>query len=177
MDLRQAKVAELLLQHGDKLLANLGVLVEGGESMSLLSRGVSANGTDVDHTGPELDEGAPLDGDVQVGNVVENKLDKLLVRLLANVLDEAVGGERLAELEGREAVLGEAEVKQGGDGDAGGLAQLLLLLGQVGTADETDGALVAQLGQQGEHLGRGALVSSSISMGSGWSHVRGGERA
>lgn len=88
--------------------------------------------------------------------MVEGEADELLVLVLANVLYEAVGGEGLAELVGRQAVLGEAEVEEGGDG-GGGVAELLLLLGVVGAADEADGALLAEAGEEVEDLGGGGL--------------------
>ncbi|KAI6766758.1 hypothetical protein HG531_011980 [Fusarium graminearum] len=110
----------------DKLLADLGVLVVLLEVVSFLCAGVTADGADVDHAVAELDKGSTLDRNVEIGDVVEDKVGELL---------------RLAELEGSEAVLGEAKVEESGDGLASGLAQLLLLLGEVGTADETDGAL------------------------------------
>lgn len=94
----QAQVAEALAQLGDKRLAHLVDLVEGLEVVALLGRGVAANWRDVDHAVAELDEGAALDGDVEVGDVVQAELDKLLVLLLADPLDEAVGGQGLAIL-------------------------------------------------------------------------------
>lgn len=54
---------------------------------------------------------SPLDGDVQVGNVVEDELYHLLVVLLTEVPDEGLGRELLTELVGRQAVLGEAVVE------------------------------------------------------------------
>jgi hypothetical protein len=57
----------------------------------------------------------PLDGDVHVGNVVEDEVDERLVLLLADKLDERLGRERLAELVRRQAVLGKAEVKAADD--------------------------------------------------------------
>lgn len=150
-------MAEFLLEHSDKLFAHLGVLVVGLKLVALLVAGVTADGADVDHAVAELDKGAALDGDVEVGNVVQHKVGELLVLGLAEPLDEAVGGQGLAELEGREAVFGEAEIKQRRDGRAGGPADLLLLLGEVGAADEADGALLAQSAQDGEDLGGGAL--------------------
>lgn len=155
--IRQTEVAKLLLEDGDKLLADLGVLVVGLKLVALLVAGVAADGADVDHAVAELDKGAALDGDVEVGNVVEDKVGELLVLGLADPLDEAVGGQGLAELEGRQAVLGEAKVEEGGDGGAGGPAELLLLLGEVGAADEADGALLAQGAEEGEDFGGGAL--------------------
>lgn len=58
---------------------------------------------------------APLDGNVEVGNVVEDEADELLVLLLAEPLDEALRLELLAETDRSEAVLGKAKVKVVGD--------------------------------------------------------------
>jgi hypothetical protein len=52
----------------------------------------------------------PLDGNVEVGNVVQAKVGELFVLVLTNVRDEAGSVERLAELVGDEAVLGETKV-------------------------------------------------------------------
>ncbi len=150
-------MAKFFLEDLDKLLPHLGALVVRLKLVALLVARVAADGADVDHAVAELDEGAALDGDVEVGNVVQDKVGELLVLGLADPLDEAVGGQRLAELEGREAVLGEAKVKERRDGRAGGAAELLLLLDEVGAADEADGALLAQGAQDGEDLGGGAL--------------------
>lgn len=104
-------MSKLLLEDGDELLANLCGLVKGSKVVTLLVAGVTANRANVDHAIAELDEGTTLDGDVEIGNVVQAEVGKLLVPVLANVLDEAVRGQLLAELEGLEAVLGEAVVE------------------------------------------------------------------
>ena len=146
-------MAKLLLQHGNKLLAHLVLVVVLIEGQTLLIGRIPAHGADVDHAVAELDESAPLDGDVEVGNVVQAKVGELLPAVLAELGDEAVGGQGLAELEGGQAVLGEAKVEEGGDGDAGGFAELLLLLDKVGAADEADGALLAEAGEDIEGFG------------------------
>lgn len=152
---RQAKVAESLAELLDELLANVVLLVVLLVVVALLNAGVAADGADVDHAVAELDKGAALDGDVEVGDVVQAEADELLVLGLAEPADEAVGGQLLAVLVGGQAVLGEAEVEEGGDGHVRG-AQLLLLLGQVAAAHEADGALLAQAREQVQHLGRDA---------------------
>lgn len=88
---------------------------------------------------------------------MQAEVDELLVPVLADPADEAVGGERLAELVRRQPVLGEAEVEEGGDGGAGGLAELLFLLDEVGAADEADGALLAEGLEEEEDFGGGVL--------------------
>jgi hypothetical protein len=159
---RQAQVGELLLQDSDKLLADLGLIVVLVEGEALLVGGVPADGADVGHAVAELDKGAALDGDVEVGDVVQAKVDELLPVVLADGADEAVGGQLLAELVGGEAVLAEAVVEEGGDGDAGGAAELLLLLGEVGAADEADGALLAEGVEGGEGLGGDLLLRGEL---------------
>lgn len=156
-NVRQTQMAKLLTELLDKLLSNLGTIIVGLKVVALLDAGVATNGAHVDHAVAELDKGAALDGDVEVGNVVQAEADELLVAVFADKLDEAVGLEGLAQLEGRQTVLREAKVEEGRDGDARGLAELLLLLAEVGASDEANGALLAQRLEQREHFGRCAL--------------------
>lgn len=88
---------------------------------------------------------------------MQDKVGQLLVLVLADPLDEAVGGQRLAQLVRGQAVLGEAVVEEAGDGHAGRLAELLFLLDEVGAADEADGALLAEGLEEVEDFGRGIL--------------------
>lgn len=85
-------MTKLFLEDLDKLLPHLGALVVRLKLVALLVARVAADGADVDHAVAELDEGAALDGDVEVGNVVQDKVGELLVLGLADPLDEAVGG-------------------------------------------------------------------------------------
>lgn len=89
-DVRKTEVAESLFENSDELLADLCVLVELLKVVSLLGAGVTADGANVDHAVAELDKGTALDGDVKIGDVVQDKVGELLVLLLANVLDEGV---------------------------------------------------------------------------------------
>ena len=88
---------------------------------------------------------------------MQAKVGELLPPVLAEPLDEAGRLELLAELVRGEAVLGEAKVKKGRDGDVGGLAELLLLLDEVGAADEANGAFLAEGGEESEGFGRSFL--------------------
>ena len=158
-DVRQSQVAEALpklLDHGG---AHLVLVVVLEEVETLLMARVTADRADVDHAVAELDESAALDGDVHVGNVVQDERGQLLVLLLSDPLDEAAGRQRLAVLEGSQAVLGKAEVEERQDVD-GRRAQLLLLLGEVGAADEADGDLLAETSEEVQHLRGGTLRSS-----------------
>jgi len=151
-DSRQAKVRESSVDIGDKLLANAVLEIVLLVLVALLNAGVTANGADVDHAVAELDEGTALLGDLEVGNVVQDELDELLVGLLANPLDEGCRGERDTHTVCGQTVLGEAEVEEAGDGD-GSSAELFLLLDEIATTDEANGDLVTELRQEGEHLG------------------------
>lgn len=83
---------------------------------------------------------------------MQHKLDKALVLLLAQPPNEACRRESFAHFVRCEPVLSEAKVEERGDWNIG-LAELFLLLGKIGAADEADGNLLAELVQEGEHLG------------------------
>ena len=116
---RQAQVTEFLLEHLDKLGADASLLVEGLVLLPLGQAGIPADGTDVDHAVAEFDKGATLDGQVEVGDVVQDEVDELLVFLLAQPLYERRAGQRLAQSVRRKPVFREAKVKQRRDVDRG----------------------------------------------------------
>lgn len=168
----EAEVGEGLLELGDHGGADVVLLVVSLVVVALGGGGVTPDGRHVDHAVAEFDEGAALDGDVEVRDVVEDPvfsasasttpslcekrnidapLRQRIVLLLPDPPDEARARELLAQSVGSQAVLREAKVEEGGDVD--GAAELLLLLDEVGAADETDGDLVAELGEELQHFG------------------------
>ncbi len=150
-DARQVQVSEplpqLLDEGGPDAVLEI-VLLEGE---ALLEIGIAADRRDVDHAVAELDKGAALDGDVEVGDVVQDEVDELFVLSLADPLDEARARQGLAQLPGRQAVLAEAEVEHARHGPVGG-AELLLLLHQVRAAHVPYGDLLPQRRERGQHL-------------------------
>ena len=84
------------------------------ELVALLLGAVAADGADVDHAVAELDEGAALDRDVEVGDVAEDEVDEFFEVVLAQELLEGLDLEELSGLVGDEAVLGEDVVVGGG---------------------------------------------------------------
>ena len=68
--------------------ADLMLEVELLEVVALLAAAVAPDGRDVEHAVAELDEGATLDRDVQVGDVVQDEIDQRLEFRLAQVLEE-----------------------------------------------------------------------------------------
>lgn len=120
----------------------------------LLITRIPPHRTNINHPIPELHKRAPLHRQLQIRDIMQDELDQLLVLLLADPRDEGLRREFLAQLVGREAVLREAEVEHGCDGDVGAEgAELLLLFGEVGAADEADGAFLAEGGEEGEDFG------------------------
>jgi hypothetical protein len=150
--IRKPQIRELLPHSLHKLLANLVLKIKLLILVPLLHSSVPANRAHIDHAVPELDKRASLDRDIQIRNIVQDEAHELLVVVLADPLDERVRRERHAHADRGQAVLGEAEVEEVGDGDARG-AELFLLLGEVGAADEADGDFVAEGGEELEHLG------------------------
>lgn len=113
------------------------------ELIALRDAGVSANRADVHHSISELDKGTSLDWNIQVGNVVKNELDQLLVVVLANVIDESLGSERDTRLVCGETVLCETEIKERGDWNRS-RTELFLLLGKIGATDEANCDFLAE---------------------------------
>jgi len=150
-------VPELLLQLLDEGLADAVLLVVLLVVVALLRAGVTANRGYVDHTVSEFEEGSAHDGDVEVGDVVQDEARQILVLVLADPLDEARGRQLFPQLVGCQAVLGEAEVEELPHIDSRWVAELLLLLGKVAAADVANGNLLAQTGKEVEHLGSGIL--------------------
>jgi len=155
---RQAEVRESSVDVGDKLLANAVLEIVLLVLVALLDTGVTANGADVDHAVAKLDECTALLGDLEIGNVVQDELDELLVGLLADPLDERCRCEGDAHTVCGQTILGEAEVEEAGDRD-GSSAELFLLLDEIATTDEANGDLVTELRQESEHLGGDRLYT------------------
>jgi ketopantoate hydroxymethyltransferase len=86
----EAEMTKSLLEDSDKLLTDLGILVVLLEVVSFLCASVTADGADVNHAVAELDKGSALDGNVEISDVVEDKVGELLVLLFTNEFDEGV---------------------------------------------------------------------------------------
>lgn len=104
------------------------------ELIPLLHTCISSNGANVDHSITEFDKGTTLLGQLDIRNVLQTEIDKILILLLTQPLNETIASETLSKTVGSQAVLGKGEVKEGGDIDGRG-AELFLLLGQVRTAN------------------------------------------
>lgn len=154
---RQPQIRKLLPQHRHELLPHLMLPIVLIKRIPLLHTRIPADGTNIHHPIPKLHKRAPLNRQVQIRHIMQHKPHKLLVLVLAQPLYEAVTCEGYAEFIGCEPVFAETEVEHGGDGDGGG-AELLLLFGEVGAADESDGYFVAEGGEEGEHFGGCGLV-------------------
>lgn len=121
------------------------------ELVSLVDTRASSDRANVDHSVAELNKGSTLLGELHIRNVFQTEVHQILVLILAQPLNEAVAGKSLAQTNCRQTILGKAEVEETGDIDRRG-TKLLLLLDQVGTANEANGTLVAQLRKELEHF-------------------------
>lgn len=134
--LRETKIGELLLQGLDHVPPNVVHLVIPNvirqsdfialrnwvtrqnvrlKLVTLIHAGITTNGANIDHAIAELNKGTALLWQLDLGNVSKAEVCQLLVLLLAEPLDEAIAGKRLAEAVGHQTIFGEAKVKQGGD--------------------------------------------------------------
>lgn len=104
------------------------------ELVPLFNTCISANRTNIDHSVSEFNEGTTLLGQLQVRKVSEDEVHQLLVFLLADPLNEAGAGKRLAQTKSHQTILREAEIEKGGHVRRP-RSKLLLLLGKVGSAD------------------------------------------
>lgn len=111
-DSRQAQIWKGSGNVLDKLLANAVLEIVFLILIPLFNACVPADWADVDHAVPELDKSTALLWDVEVGDVVEDELDELLVWGFADPLDEAVRGQRSTHAVSRQAILSEAEVEE-----------------------------------------------------------------
>lgn len=59
-----------VVRRSQRAVPDVRLLIIHFKSIALLLAAVSANWRDIQHAIPELNEGATLDGDVQVGDVV-----------------------------------------------------------------------------------------------------------
>lgn len=158
---RHRQIREFLLQCLDHRRADLVLQIIFLVRHALRLVGISSNRADIDHAIPELDECASLDRDLQIRDVVQDEVAQLLVLLLSDPGDEGGRRERHAHAVCGQAVLGEAEVEERRGRDAG-RAELLLLLGEVGAADEANGDFLAQLREDLEDFGGHALQGNTV---------------
>lgn len=81
------------------------VLVMLLECIPLFLAAVSANGGHVQHTSPELNEGAPLDGYIYIRQVFENKIEQLFQAVLSEVCLQALHRQLLCPFVCHQAIL------------------------------------------------------------------------
>ena len=108
---------------------------------------------------PQMDasnDNEPLDGSVNVGNVVQDEPGQLLVLFLADMTDETLASELFSHLVSGQTVLGEPIVECV-NGTGAGNSKLLLNLDEVGTANKGDDTLFSEVLEKLDHLGFGGL--------------------
>lgn len=146
-------VCKLILQDSDKLFPNVSVLVILLEFTALLLGTVTSDWGYVEHALAEFDEGASLDGDVEICYIAKDEVNERLQTVLAQIGGDGGLGDELFAFVCDKPVLRKCVVEH----VKNGVAKLFLLLPEVGTADHTDYELGAQLFEKGEHFRGGGL--------------------
>ena len=127
--IRKTHVSKLLPQRLDHGLPASTLLVPSLIFISLRVCSVTPHGTDIDHSGPELDECTSHRRQAfESRDVSQAELGKPLILLLSQPLNEGVRRQLFTKTVGGETVLGEAEVEHGSDRTFGGAELFLLLL-------------------------------------------------
>ena len=86
----QAVIREFRFKGADEIGTDGVGLVEGFESQTFLVGAVATDRGNVDHGVTEFNEAAAFNGNVQIGNVAEREIDKLLVLFFTQEADEAL---------------------------------------------------------------------------------------
>ena len=105
---------------------------------------------------PELNKCPRLLRAINIRNIPQTKIDQLLVLLLPQPSNKAITRQLLPQPNSSQSILSKAEIEEAGDGYRG-RAELFLLLHEIGTADEADGAFVAEGGEELQHFGGDGL--------------------
>jgi len=98
----------------------------------------------------------PLDGRVNIGNVVQDEPGQLLVLFLSDMTDETLASELFSHLVSGQTVLSKSIVERV-DGTGTGNGELFLDLDEVGTTNKGDDTFFSQVLKKLDHLGFGGL--------------------
>lgn len=85
----------------------------------LVNARIPSHRANVDHSITELNERAALPRKLGIRNILEAEIHQILIFILSKPLDEAIAIERFSQTVCRQAVLGKAEIKEGGDWNRG----------------------------------------------------------
>ena len=117
--------------------------------VAFLAGAVAPNRRDVKHPTAELNKGSALDGDIQFRKVPHDPIDEALDIVLPDELGDGLDLEKLAVLVGDQSVLGEVVGEDLGDS----IPELLFLLGQIGSSDDSNGYFFGEGFHEGHHFG------------------------
>lgn len=149
---RQSQIPEPLPQHTHHRLPNPILQIKPLVLIPLLRTRIPPHGANIHHPIPKLHKRPPLNRYIQIRYIMQDKIHQLFVFRLAQPSDERVCCEWSTEFVGRESVFREAVVEERGYGLVGWDAELFLLLGEVGAADEADGYFLPERGEESEHF-------------------------
>lgn len=153
---RQVHLGELGAQARNHLLAHAVLAVVRMERVALVARALAPDRAHVQHAVAELDEGAALHRQLQLGQVAQHEVDEALQRRLAQVRGDRLLAHLDALLDLHQPVLREDVVEAVEDRAP---VQLLEHLLQVGAAHDADGGARPDVRVQ-EELERGRDVGA-----------------
>ena len=105
---------------------------------------------------PEFNKRPSLNGTLDIRNISQTKVHQFLILLLPQPANEAITRQRLPQSNSGQAIFREAEIEEPRDGDRG-CAELFLLFDEIGAANETYGAFMAEGGEELKHFGGDGL--------------------
>lgn len=107
---RKVVLSERLLEHVDHLGPNIGLLVVPFKLVSFFLAAIPADRRNVQHPVSELDEGTPLDGNVQIGDVMQHEIDEGFELLFSEIRLQTLGGQQVTRFVSHESVFRKHEI-------------------------------------------------------------------
>mmetsp|Transcript_13087 Transcript_13087/g.15804 ORF Transcript_13087/g.15804 Transcript_13087/m.15804 type:complete len:218 (+) Transcript_13087:337-990(+) len=147
-------IRELLLECFHHLLPHPSTLIKLLELIAFFLTAVASNRRYVEHASTEFDEGPSLDGDLEIRDIVENEVDKLLQFLLAQEILQALLSKQSSSLRCDKSVLREKIFVLVGSI----FTDLFLDLNQVRASDDPNVNSLAKFLHELEHTGVSSLA-------------------
>mmetsp|Transcript_4710 Transcript_4710/g.6910 ORF Transcript_4710/g.6910 Transcript_4710/m.6910 type:complete len:257 (-) Transcript_4710:57-827(-) len=146
---RQSQIGKFLPHGSHHILTDVMLEVKLLKIIPLHAGAIAADGGDVEHSTAEFNESSTLDGNVDVRQILHDPIDEFLDILLAEEFGDGLDLEHLTILVGDESILAKV-VRKGLDN---AIAQLLFLLGQIGSTDDANGNFFREGFHEGHHIG------------------------
>mgnify|MGYP007122278508 CR=1 FL=1 len=142
------EVRELLLEGFNEFLSNLVLFVVSLVLIAFFLVAVSSNRAHVDQACSVFNEGASFDWDVQVSDVFQAEIDKLLESIFSELVFDALDGEHFPFLQRIETVLRESKVH----GIDDFFSDLLFDFLKIGASNDSDVMFLLESFERVDHV-------------------------